>query len=147
MRTRLLIALAVLVSGALLQMGSCGCRPARAIVERADITIRTVQHGVIPLSAKGSEDARQDVSHSKSGVERSRIENANYIERGSFDQGDSEAGVFRVDPDGKTATQVRVRFGVVTPELIEIKEGLREGDQVIVSDMSRWSNADRIVIE
>jgi multidrug efflux pump subunit AcrA (membrane-fusion protein) len=69
------------------------------------------------------------------------------MERGSFDQGNAEVHVFCVEPDGKSALQVPVRFGIVAAELIEIKEGLREGDQVIVSDMSRWSNVDRIRIE
>jgi len=52
-----------------------------------------------------------------------------------------------VDPDGKHATRVNVRFGAIASEMIEIKSGLREGDKVIVTDMSRWVNYERIRLE
>lgn len=44
-----------------------------------------------------------------------------------------------MDPD-QHATRVTVRFGVIASEFIEIKPGLREGDKVIVTDMSRFAN-------
>jgi hypothetical protein len=30
---------------------------------------------------------------------------------------------------------------------VEIVQGLKEGDQVILSDMSRWDNFDRVRLE
>jgi len=147
MRTRLFYALVVLVSGQLLQMGGCRLRPVVPAVERAAVSIQTVHHGAIPLRTKAHRMTVSAGSRPKPGVEYGQIENVNYMERGFFDQGNMEVNVFRVEPDGKTATQVPVRFGIIASELIEIKEGLREGDQVIVSDMSRWSYVDRIRIE
>jgi len=30
---------------------------------------------------------------------------------------------------------------------VEVREGLVEGDQIILSDMSRWSNVDQLRIQ
>ena len=147
MRIRLLLALAVLVSGLVWQAYSTGCRPYPAIVERAAISIERVHDGTLPMHIEGTGTVTPTGSHSNGGIESAQIENADFAQRGTVDQRYAEMNLFRVEPDGKTALRVPVRFRVVTPDLIEIKEGLREGDQVIVSDMSRWSNVDRIVIE
>lgn len=80
-------------------------------------------------------------------IEYGTIENTLFMERGGFDQANTDAMVFRVDPDGKHATRVNVRFGAIASEMIEIKSGLREGDKVIVTDMSRWTNYERLRLE
>jgi hypothetical protein len=38
-------------------------------------------------------------------------------------------------------------FGAIASEMIEIKSGLHEGDKVIVTDMSRWVNYERIRLD
>ena len=40
-----------------------------------------------------------------------------------------------------------VRFGVIASELIQIKAGLRIGDNVIVTDINRWFNSDRLLLK
>lgn len=80
-------------------------------------------------------------------IEYGRIENTLYMERGFFDTANSDVQVFRVEPDEKHATQVTVHFGVIASEMIEIKSGLHAGDKVIVTDMSRWTNSNRLRIE
>lgn len=80
-------------------------------------------------------------------IEYGRIENALFMERGGFEQPNTDAVAFRLDPDGKHATRVNLRFGAIASEMIEIKSGLREGDKVIVTDMSRWTNSERIRLE
>lgn len=80
-------------------------------------------------------------------IEYGRIENALFMERGGFEQPNTDAVAFRVDQDGKHVTRVNVRFGAIASEMIEIKSGLREGDKVIVTDMSRWTNYERIRLE
>jgi hypothetical protein len=37
-----------------------------------------------------------------------------------------------------------VKFGRASVNTIEVLEGLHEGDQVIVSDMSAWDGVDRV---
>jgi multidrug efflux pump subunit AcrA (membrane-fusion protein) len=52
-----------------------------------------------------------------------------------------------MDPDGKGATRASVKVGRASVNSIQVIEGLKEGDTVILSDMSRWDNVDRIRLE
>jgi HlyD family secretion protein len=45
------------------------------------------------------------------------------------------------------ARRVAVKFGRAALKDIEIVNGLREGDQVVLSDMSRWDGHDRLRVE
>ena len=45
------------------------------------------------------------------------------------------------------ARRVPVRFGRAALKDIEVEQGLREGDQVVLSDMSRWDGIDRLRVE
>jgi len=42
------------------------------------------------------------------------------------------------------ANRVQVKLGRSSVNQIEILEGLRESDQVILSDMSTWDSYDRV---
>jgi HlyD family secretion protein len=53
-------------------------------------------------------------------------------------------GLFRLDEGGRGASRVKVRLGKTSVSSVEILDGLREGDQVILSDTSRWDQFDRI---
>ena len=76
-----------------------------------------------------------------------RLDNVLYVGRPAFGQEKSTVKMFKIDPDGKTATMVPVELGRGSVNTIEIVRGLKEGDQVILSDMSRWDNQDRIRLE
>ena len=76
-----------------------------------------------------------------------KLENVLYVGRPAFGQEKSTVSMFKIDPDGKTATRVPVELGRSSVTNIEIVRGLKEGDQVILSDMSRWENQDRIRLE
>jgi hypothetical protein len=39
---------------------------------------------------------------------------------------------------------VAVRLGASSVNQIEILEGLKQGDEVILSDMSRWDDTERV---
>lgn len=70
-----------------------------------------------------------------------------YMGRPAFGQESSSVGIFKIEPDGKTAVRVPVKLGRGSVNAIEIVGGLKEGDQVILSDMSRYDNVDRVRIE
>ena len=53
-------------------------------------------------------------------------------------------GSFRLSPAGDDARRVTVRLGRGSTHLIEIRDGLAEGDRVILSDMSAWDAVDRV---
>ena len=52
--------------------------------------------------------------------------------------------VFKLEPDGKTATQVQVKLGRSSVNIIEVIEGLREGDKIVLSDTASYDSNDRI---
>jgi HlyD family secretion protein len=76
-----------------------------------------------------------------------RLDNVLYVGRPAFGQEKSTVSMFKIDPDGKSATKARVELGRSSVNTIEIIRGLKEPDQVILSDMSRWDNNDHIRLD
>jgi HlyD family secretion protein len=59
-------------------------------------------------------------------------------------QSDSTIGIFKLTEDGSEAMRVNVKLGRSSVNTIEIIDGLKVGDKVILSDMSAWDNFDRV---
>jgi HlyD family secretion protein len=66
------------------------------------------------------------------------------VGRPAFGQEQSTVGLFRLDPATGEAARVQVKLGRSSVNTIEILDGLKEGDQVVLSDMSAWDAFDRI---
>lgn len=109
-------------------------------VQAGTVTVDVTLDGPPP---KGS---RPDLSVDGT-ITQERLENVLYVGRPAFGQEKSSVGMFKIDPDGKTATRVKVDLGRSSVNTIEIVGGLREGDQVILSDMSRYDTQDRIKLD
>jgi HlyD family secretion protein len=77
-------------------------------------------------------------------VELERIADTLTIGRPVFAQPNSPGTLFRIDPDGKGAERVAVRFGRASVNAIEVAEGLKAGDRVILSDMAAQDQASRV---
>ncbi|HEY2546502.1 MAG TPA: HlyD family efflux transporter periplasmic adaptor subunit [Candidatus Acidoferrum sp.] len=67
-----------------------------------------------------------------------------YVGRPVHGQTDSTIGLFKLTEDGSEATRVNVKLGRSSVNTIEILDGLKVGDKVILSDMSAWDGFDRI---
>ena len=67
-----------------------------------------------------------------------------YMGRPVFGQPNSTITIFKIDPDGRGATRVPVKLGRSSVNTIEILDGLKVGDRVILSDMSAQDGHDRI---
>ena len=67
-----------------------------------------------------------------------------FVGRPVHGQSDSTIGLFKVNEDGSEASRVNVKLGRSSVNTIEILEGLKVGDKVILSDMSAWDAFDRI---
>jgi HlyD family secretion protein len=67
-----------------------------------------------------------------------------FVGRPVHGQSESTIGLFKLTEDGSEATRVNVKLGRSSVNTIEILDGLRVGDKVILSDMSAWDNFDRI---
>jgi HlyD family secretion protein len=77
-------------------------------------------------------------------IELERLSNVLYVGRPAFGQGQSTVKLFRLSPDGQEALHVPVNLGRNSVSTIEIVSGLKEGDQVILSDTSQFDSYDRI---
>jgi HlyD family secretion protein len=66
------------------------------------------------------------------------------VQRGSVIAADGGHALFRVH--GGKAVRRNVRLGITNFERTEILEGLEEGDEVILSDMSDYANRKEIRI-
>ena len=80
-------------------------------------------------------------------IDLERVMNVLFVARPAFGEEKSTIGVFKLDRDGKTASRVQVSIGRSSASNVEILQGLREGDEVILSDMSRWEQYERIQLE
>jgi HlyD family secretion protein len=92
--------------------------------------------------------ARPDLSVDGT-IELERLEDVLYVGRPAFGQEHSTVSLFKLTgppeaPDG--AERVQVKFGRSSVNTIEILEGLKQGDRVILSDMSAWDGRDRLRI-
>ena len=47
----------------------------------------------------------------------------------------------------RVRARIQVRLGRTSVSAVEVLGGLREGDRVILSDMSEWDHVDRIQLE
>ncbi|HJZ79483.1 MAG TPA: HlyD family efflux transporter periplasmic adaptor subunit [Pyrinomonadaceae bacterium] len=73
-------------------------------------------------------------------IELERLKNVLYVGRPAFGQGQATVGMFRLSPDGHEAERTTVSLGRSSVSTIEVISGLREGDQVIISDTSSVDN-------
>jgi HlyD family secretion protein len=109
-----------------------------------------VQNGTVTVDVKLTSElpkgARPDLSVDGT-IDLERLDNVLYVGRPAFGQENSTISLFKLDADGKEATRVPVKVGRESVNSIQVFEGLREGDTVILSDMSRWDKTDRIRFE
>ena len=80
-------------------------------------------------------------------VEIERLADVVYIGRPVFGQPDSSVSLFKLEPDGKGAARVTVKLGRSSVNTIEVVDGLKVGDQVILSDMSAQDQNPRIRLD
>ena len=83
--------------------------------------------------------ARPDLSVDGT-IELERLNNVLYVGRPAFGQGQQTVGMFRLSPDGQEAVRTQVTLGRSSVSTIEVVSGLREGDQVVISDTSAMDN-------
>jgi HlyD family secretion protein len=77
-------------------------------------------------------------------IEIERLADIVYMGRPVGAEAGGSISIFRINPDGKEANKVKVKLGRTSVSTVEIVDGLRVGDKVILSDMSTWDSYDRI---
>ncbi len=89
--------------------------------------------------------ARPDLSVDGT-IELERLKDVLKVGRPAFGQAQQTIGMFVLTPDGTEAERRTVKLGRNSVSTIEILEGLKEGDQVIISDTSALDSYNRIRI-
>ena len=73
-----------------------------------------------------------------------RLSNIVQVGRPSFGQENGTVGMFKITADGREAVKVTVKLGRTSVNQVEVIEGLKPGDKVILSDMSQYDTFDRV---
>lgn len=97
----------------------------------------------IELEGEVPAAARSDLSVDGT-IEVQRVENALYVGAPAASEAESEGTVFRYDPASGFAERRKVTLGRGSVDQIEVLTGLNEGDQVIISDTSRFASHERV---
>jgi HlyD family secretion protein len=109
-------------------------------VQNGTVTVDVALDGALP------QGARPDLSVDGT-IDLERISDILYVGRPAFGQEKSTVGIFKLEPDGRTAVRAQVKLGRSSVNTVEILQGLKEGDQVVLSDMSRWDSYDRVRLD
>jgi multidrug efflux pump subunit AcrA (membrane-fusion protein) len=107
-----------------------------------------VQNGAVPVhvALAATPAFARPAMHVDGAIELSRIPNALSIARPAGASDDAVIDLYRVAPDGRTATRVRVQLAHGSTQRIEVRSGLRAGQSVIISDTSGAQDAPRITL-
>jgi len=104
------------------------------------VTVDVALDGPLPTGA------RPDLSVDGT-INLAQLKDVLQVGRPALGNENSTLSLFKEDPDGKGAVRVPVKVGRDSVNAVQILEGLKEGDTVILSDMSREDNVDRIRLE
>jgi HlyD family secretion protein len=117
------------------------------VVSRIDPAVQggTVEVDV-RLTGKLPEGARPDLSVDGT-IQIERLEHVLYTGRPAYGQPDSTISLFKVVDGGRYAVKVPVKLGRTSVNTVEILQGLKPGDKVVLSDTSAWDDDDRIRLD
>jgi HlyD family secretion protein len=108
--------------------------------QNGTVTVEVSLQGELP------KNTRADISVDGV-IEIDRLNDVVYVGRPAYGQAESTVGLFKLEPDGKTATRVQVKLGVGSVNTVQVLQGLTPGDKVIISDVSQWDAQDRLRIK
>ncbi|HWY07825.1 MAG TPA: HlyD family efflux transporter periplasmic adaptor subunit [Candidatus Acidoferrales bacterium] len=107
----------------------------------------SVQNGTVTVDVLFTEPlpngARPDLSVDGT-IELENLKDVLYVGRPVHGQSDSIIGLFKLVDDGSEAVRVNVHLGKTSVNTVEILQGLKAGDKVILSDMAAWDAFDRV---
>jgi HlyD family secretion protein len=116
----------------------------KGLVSRVD---PSVTNGTVTVDVQFSDPlpqgARPDLSVDGT-IELDNLKDVLYVGRPVHGQPDSTIGLFKLVDDGSEAVRVNVKLGKVSVNAVQILDGLKVGDKVILSDMSTMDSFDRI---
>ena len=109
-------------------------------VENGTVTVDVALDGELPRGA------RPDLTVDGT-IELERMDEVLFVGRPVFGQEESVVSLFRVEADAIHASRTRVSLGRASVNTIEVLDGLKPGDRVVLSDMSTWDQFARVRID
>jgi HlyD family secretion protein len=107
----------------------------------------SVQNGTVTVDVEILDPlplgARPDLSVDGT-IELENLKDVLYVGRPVHGQANSTIGLFKLVDDGSDAVRTNVKLGKMSVNSVEILDGLKLGDKVILSDMSTMDAFDRI---
>jgi HlyD family secretion protein len=97
----------------------------------------------IALDAPPPRGARPDLSVDGT-ITLEHLQDVLHVGRPVNGQADSLVGLFKLVDGGRRAVRVQVKLGRTSVSNVEVKEGLVEGDQIILSDMSQYDGHEQV---
>lgn len=74
------------------------------------------------------------------------IDDVLFVGKPAYGQSNARVSLFKLIDDGRFAERVEVQTGIASVNLVQILEGLEEGDRIILSDMSRYDTTSRVAL-
>jgi HlyD family secretion protein len=109
-----------------------------------------VQNGTVSIDLKftGAQprEGRSDLSASGN-IEIEKITRTLFVNWPLRARPDEPISLFRITDDGRNAERVSVTLGRTSTDSVQIAQGLRPGDRIIVSDMTTWKRYDRLQLK
>jgi len=106
-------------------------------VQNGTVTVDVALEGALPRGA------RPDLSVEGT-IEIDRLADVLSVGRPANGASETTLKLFRLEPDGHSAVRVPVKLGRSSFNAVEVLEGLKAGDRIILSEMSRYENVDRV---
>jgi HlyD family secretion protein len=100
-------------------------------------TVDVALEGLLPAGA------RPEISVDGT-ITLERLPNTLFTGRPPYAQPNGTTSMFKLVDGGRYAVRVPVQLGRTSATTVEVLQGLQAGDQVIVSDMSRWDGVERV---
>ncbi|HEY0020195.1 MAG TPA: HlyD family efflux transporter periplasmic adaptor subunit [Longimicrobium sp.] len=108
-------------------------------VQGGTVSVDVALQGELPRGA------RPDLSVDGT-IELERLPSVLHTGRPAYAQSEGSASLWKLVEGGTAAVRVPVRLGRASVNTVEVVSGLAQGDQVILSDLARWENVDRLKI-
>ncbi|HPT25266.1 MAG TPA: efflux RND transporter periplasmic adaptor subunit [Bryobacteraceae bacterium] len=102
-----------------------------------NVTVDIKLQGALPAGA------RPDLSVDGV-IEQERLTDVLYVQRPVSGQPNSVISLFKLSSNETEAVRVQVKVGRVSVQTVEIVDGLKLGDKVVLSDMTAWDSHDRL---